>query len=314
MVVIGDLINEGCEKSICLVPPVILIYKKILEEASQLLNVKSSLLASGGVGHPHSTMCSSSVSLRRFLTDLACASEKAALIARACRGERELFRLLIQEKEGDEKNERFAHDFKTLADVLIQETVRHDLGGRYPTLRDNILGEESNVFTNTLGETIRVEVRDAQDDTSRLLKQVLDNRQSAADILSRHVHADPEELLGTEDRGDLHRLPDDEGGGSGVDVDGLGIWIDPIGRIGLRSVGEVFWMPVALLFFPDSTSSYIRGTIKDEEYEVKGDSQMISNGLQVVTVLIGVFDKTSGRPVMGVINQPFARYDQKTKE
>ena len=29
---------------------------------------------------------------------------------------------------GDDKNKRFVEDFKTLADVLIQETVRHDLG------------------------------------------------------------------------------------------------------------------------------------------------------------------------------------------
>ena len=32
-----------------------------------------------------------------------------------------------------------AHDFKTLADVLIQETVRHDLGRCYPNLADHIL-------------------------------------------------------------------------------------------------------------------------------------------------------------------------------
>ncbi len=82
---------------------------------------------------------SSASSLRKFMTDLTCASEKAALIARACRREKDLFQFLIQEKEGEEKNARFAHDFKTLADVLIQETVRHDLGGKYPALRDNIL-------------------------------------------------------------------------------------------------------------------------------------------------------------------------------
>lgn len=55
-------------------------------------------------------------------------SEKAANIARAIRQEEHLLSLLIQEKKDSEKNPRFAHDFKTLADVLVQEVVKHDLG------------------------------------------------------------------------------------------------------------------------------------------------------------------------------------------
>lgn len=47
--------------------------------------------------------------------------------------------LCLQEKSGPDKNSKFSHDFKTLADVLIQETVRHDLGKRYPILAKNIL-------------------------------------------------------------------------------------------------------------------------------------------------------------------------------
>ena len=66
------------------------------------------------------------------MSDLLVVSEKAAHIARACRKERDLFELLIEEKLGAEKNAKFSHDFKTLADVLIQETVRHDLGQKYP--------------------------------------------------------------------------------------------------------------------------------------------------------------------------------------
>lgn len=56
------------------------------------------------------------------------AAEKAANIARRCRGHEQLLSLLVQEKSGDEANARFDHDFKTLADVLIQETVKHDVG------------------------------------------------------------------------------------------------------------------------------------------------------------------------------------------
>jgi len=55
------------------------------------------------------------------------ASEKAAKIARIIKKEEELFNLLVQEKKDIEKNKRFVQDFKTLADVLIQESLKHDL-------------------------------------------------------------------------------------------------------------------------------------------------------------------------------------------
>ncbi len=68
------------------------------------------------------------VSLESYLLELLRVSERAANIARLCRGERDLFDLLVEEKTGEERNKRFRRDFKTLADVLIQETVRHYLG------------------------------------------------------------------------------------------------------------------------------------------------------------------------------------------
>lgn len=52
------------------------------------------------------------------------ASEKAANIARSCRQEETLFSLLIEEK----KSQKFSADFKTLADVLVQEVIKHDIG------------------------------------------------------------------------------------------------------------------------------------------------------------------------------------------
>lgn len=67
------------------------------------------------------------------------AAEKAATIARLCRREKALFSLLIEEKTVT-ANDRFKHDFKTLADVLIQETVRHDLCQRFPALAANFHG------------------------------------------------------------------------------------------------------------------------------------------------------------------------------
>lgn len=67
------------------------------------------------------------VSARELLNELIVSAEKAALIARACREETELFSLLVEEKTGSSKNPRFVQDFKTLADVLVQEAIRHDL-------------------------------------------------------------------------------------------------------------------------------------------------------------------------------------------
>ena len=63
----------------------------------------------------------------KLLKVLLQASEKAANIARICRQKEALFQLLVQEKSLEEKNPRFFQDFKTLADVLIQETIRHDI-------------------------------------------------------------------------------------------------------------------------------------------------------------------------------------------
>jgi len=68
------------------------------------------------------------IHLKSLVLEVLKVSEKAASLARIVRSEESLFELLVQEKKGDQSNKRFVHDFKTLADVLVQETVRHDLG------------------------------------------------------------------------------------------------------------------------------------------------------------------------------------------
>lgn len=55
-------------------------------------------------------------------------SEKAASIARALRKEDGVFHHLVEEKAEHEKNKKFSKDMKTLADVLIQEGFKHDIG------------------------------------------------------------------------------------------------------------------------------------------------------------------------------------------
>ncbi|XP_047345070.1 inositol polyphosphate 1-phosphatase-like isoform X2 [Vespa velutina] len=136
------------------------------------------------------------------------------------------------EKSDTEKNPSFVRDFKTLADVLIQETIKHDIALEFPELAKVVQGEENNTFTNTLGETIIVEVCSTCSETTLLLARVMED---------------------------------------------LGIWIDPI----------------------DATGEYVHPAIDDK-------------GLHCVTVLIGAYLKSTGLPVLGIVNKPFCelRTDQ----
>ena len=78
------------------------------------------------------------------------------------------------------------------------------MGKEYPELKGNIQGEESNKFTNTLGESIQVEVCSTPEETSKLLSRVLTGNQNAADILAKLVHFDAKP-----DFEDVDKIPDD---------------------------------------------------------------------------------------------------------
>ncbi|XP_059621328.1 inositol polyphosphate 1-phosphatase [Phlebotomus argentipes] len=209
-------------------------------------------------------MCSVEA-LVRALVDV---SEKAANVARLCRQNGDIFQLLVAEKSPDEANPRFVQDFKTLADVLIQEMVRHDIGKAFPDMRENIRGEESSTFTNSLGETITVQVGDSLEETANLLEKVLNGNKLVADLLAAEVHRS----VVTDEAQSIEGV---EGEISPADV---GIWVDPI----------------------DGTAEYVQG--KARETAVPG---IWASGLRCVTVLLGVFEIESGRPIVGVINQPF---------
>uniref|UniRef100_A0A6P7G6N6 Leucine-rich repeat and guanylate kinase domain-containing protein-like n=1 Tax=Diabrotica virgifera virgifera TaxID=50390 RepID=A0A6P7G6N6_DIAVI len=88
------------------------------------LDEKSSIISAGSI-QPHKKHKISEMDLLRALIVV---SEKAANIARVCRRDEHLFELLVQKKKTTEANPRFVEDFKTLADVLIQEMVKHDIG------------------------------------------------------------------------------------------------------------------------------------------------------------------------------------------
>ncbi|XP_069762476.1 inositol polyphosphate 1-phosphatase isoform X2 [Narcine bancroftii] len=206
-----------------------------------------------------------------LLTALICASEKSANIARACKQEEALFQLLIEEKKGPEKNKKFVQDFKTLADVIIQEVIKHDIGKKFPELAPHIAGEESNHFENGLGETIIVKICQTEQATAELISEVLDGNLKAAGLLAKCIHEDVHI-----DSPDLGKVNID------IPMDSIGIWVDPI----------------------DSTNQYIKGQLEE-----KFKSGIHPHGLKSAAVLIGVFDRNSGQPIMGVINVPFDDVD-----
>ncbi|XP_061390670.1 inositol polyphosphate 1-phosphatase-like [Musca vetustissima] len=206
-----------------------------------------------------------------LLRSLINAAEKAANIARICRSNQQLLSLLVREKTGDEANARFEHDFKTLADVLIQEAIKYDVGNEFPEMKDNIRGEESPNFTNANGENIAIVVGPTATETEACLLAILqEEHQEAAKILAEEVHR--QVTFDKELNEEIPELPND------VDYSQLGVWIDPI----------------------DATAEYISGDTMFTNFP-----GITSTGLDCVTVLIGVYDTTTGVPVIGVICQPF---------
>ncbi|XP_052872337.1 inositol polyphosphate 1-phosphatase [Anopheles cruzii] len=216
-----------------------------------------------------------------LLCELIKASEKAASIARVCRQNERLFQLLVQEKDESESNSRFDHDFKTLADCLIQEMIKYDIGKQFPQLRDNIRGEENAKFTNKAGDSVTVTVTDDQLKTTKTLEKIFAPDNDVVVTLVNEVYREVELDL------ESLELPSDS-----IPLDNdwseLGIWIDPI----------------------DATAEYIKGEEKLTKFP-----NIAATGLKCCTVLIGVYETCHGTPIIGVINQPFAEQnEQQTSE
>ncbi|XP_031565218.1 inositol polyphosphate 1-phosphatase-like [Actinia tenebrosa] len=206
------------------------------------------------------------------------ASEKSAEIARTWIKQDELFSLLVEEKIGEAKNDRFVQDFKTLTDVLVQETIKHEILSQFTELNGYIYGEESNVFTNSKGSSITVEIKENPVATANHLRKVMNDNNSAATLLANIVHNNVT-MVTEQDDENLKNI------GFELDINNIGIWIDPI----------------------DGTAEYI------SRAQGKTENGILSKGLPCATVLIGVFNKSTGEALGGVINQPFSRYDQKNR-
>lgn len=52
--------------------------------------------------------------------------------------------------------------------------------------------------------------------------------------------------------------------------------------------------------FVDATEEYIRGVARTNFPNIP------ASGLECVTILIGLYDKGNGKPLAGIINQPFS--------
>lgn len=89
-------------------------------------------------------------------------------------------------------------------------------------MANKIKGEEVNVFTNALGETISIEIKDDVEGTAATLEKILDGDSRAATILATEVHR---EVDISDANVDSVELPAD----LAIDLTTLGIWIDPIG-------------------------------------------------------------------------------------
>ena len=164
---------------------------------------------------------------KKLLDSIASASEKAARLARAFKlMDSKQFKLLVQEK-GVATTKTEDLDFKTLADVLIQEIIRYSLTEAYPTLGQKIRGEEQMVFTNTLGETVNVEINNCQEKTLGMFKKILPGHGTEAQKLTDIIHSKEDPVSSKDPLGDgvrnLNNIQED------ISVDDLGVLIDPIG-------------------------------------------------------------------------------------
>lgn len=66
----------------------------------------------------------------------------------------------------------------------------------------------------------------------------------------------------------------------------------------------IFFSHIYQLLLSDSTNEYINGNV-----DGVNEFGFHSSGLHCVTINIGLFDKFNGKPIAGVINQPFFKCD-----
>lgn len=93
-----------------------------------------------------------------------------------------------------------------------------------------VQGEETNTFSNAIGESIVVGICPTSEETTQLLAKVMGSDIATAELLATEVHKDIQFL----DIPMIATLPID----FDADINDLGIWIDPIGK----KCNTVIWM------------------------------------------------------------------------
>lgn len=146
------------------------------------------------------------------LKALIYASERAANIARACCNDSNSETLVVAEKGEGEANARFDKDFKTIADVLAQESARSEVESRCPNLVEHFRGEECAEING-----VTIKLQDNIDKTAELLSSLVPQISAVRMAEAAHnvINITIEELP--------IDLPD-------LNPAELGVWIDPIGK------------------------------------------------------------------------------------
>lgn len=144
-----------------------------------------------------------------------------------------------------------------------------------------------------MGETANVEIFDNVAQTSECLLKILNGDAEAAELLAEEVHRNVHSVMEN-----IPEIPTD-----GFNFANMGIWVDPIGN---SNKSLVILLNTFLLFLwnLDATDEYIKGVT------ITNYPNIPASGLGCVTVLIGAYDIESGKPIIGIINQPFYEQDE----
>lgn len=131
----------------------------------------------------------STVDLRDVVELLCFAAERAAMVAREVRSDRELLELLVRQKDDKVKGGAAPMaDFKTLTDVFVQETVRWMVSQRFPGMAPHFRGEESPLFTSQDGKDVTIAVGENPEETAECLSMAMGGHRDAAARLAAIVH------------------------------------------------------------------------------------------------------------------------------
>lgn len=152
--------------------------------------------------------------MKNILETLINASEKAACVARSCCLGPHNEELLVSEKFAEEANDRFEHDFKTLADVVAQEAARCEIASCFPDLAKHVRGEECAEING-----VRITLQGSKEDTAEVLRRLVAPAVAARMAEAAHCNTS---------HGFCDKLPNNL---SNIDTSDLGVWIDPIGNI-----------------------------------------------------------------------------------